>query len=281
MNEIISTSIDLAISELKSNKLSCSYIDFFHRYFKEKSLEKYFMHLGAFPTLELPIVANEELGGVMSKHDLIQLGKHSVFGYLSIRIMDDVMDAGGNCAAIEYLPLCHDLYYRFSSHYQSSAHFNELHERTIFETMKERQLGDISLDNFINSSSKKVALARLPLNIVLERGSRSGEFDRFFDLLSCAHQMQNDFFDWERDFRDHQSTHFISYLKAVGGVNYMNVIRHGLSYYKKTMSCWFKEMEMITSGTKFYALYKKKYDYYLAQIKKLEKGRQLLSSLIP
>ena len=150
------------------------------------------------------------------------------------------MDAGGNCAAIEYLPLCHDLYYRFSSYYQSTTHFNELHERTIFETMKERQIGDISLDNFINSSSKKVALAKLPLNIVLERGSRSGEFDRFFDLLSCAHQMQNDFFDWERDFRDHQSTHFISYLKAVGGVNYMNVIRHGLSYYKKTMSVGLK-----------------------------------------
>ena len=79
MNKIISTSIDLALRELKSNKLSCSYIDFFNRYFKEKSLEKYFMHLGAFPTLELPILANEELGGVMSKHDLIQLGKHSVF----------------------------------------------------------------------------------------------------------------------------------------------------------------------------------------------------------
>ena len=89
------------------------------------------MHLGAFPTLELPIRSKGGWCYVQTRS--YSIGETLGFGYLSIRILDDVMDAGGNCAAIEYLPLCHDLYYRFSNYYQSSEHFNELHKRTIFE----------------------------------------------------------------------------------------------------------------------------------------------------
>jgi len=265
LNLVLGPIIEEAKVELLSSGLSFVYQDFFVNFLRDQTLSQYFLHKESFPTFYLLALGN--------KNQLNSgLVKGIIYGYLSIRIQDEVMDSE-NKTFKRFLPLCHDLYHRFTKAFRDVPEFSRMHEEMISATIIDNGLASISLDTFEEITSKKLVLAKLAL---LASTSLTDDLNRMFDLLCFTHQMQNDFYDWQRDELEGLETHFLTFLKEKGALDKRTFFIHGISYYQKLMDDWFEELRSLTKETPFFPLIDFKENAYREKAKTLfESGLQL------
>jgi hypothetical protein len=148
------------------------------------------------------------------------LAYSTVCAYYFVRLIDDVVD-GDPAARPLLLPLLGFFHAEFQSiyarYFRPESTFWERFQCTWFKmaeaTVEQTRLPDLSSDDFIRLSAAKSGGVKIPLAAVCEFYRRpdliQSWFD-FFDAFAAWSQMQDDVFDWSRDYAQGSTTYFLS-----------------------------------------------------------------------
>jgi len=182
--------------------------------------EEYFLHHRAFPMLSLPWWLEESILGRAEPSLQAELAYSSISGYYFVRLVDDTMD-GERPVAPELLPALivlhaefqHTCARLFASDHSFWADFFRFSYEAAETASIDASLTEVTRDDFVRVSSRKVAGAKLPLAAVCHRYGRPELLDQWtglVDVLGRWHQMLNDIQGWRRDAERGASTYFLS-----------------------------------------------------------------------
>jgi hypothetical protein len=182
--------------------------------------EDAFKNPQAYPLLLLPWFAEKSL---QSESDLAfqsDLVYSSINGYCYIRLIDNLMDGHGEIE-LHNLPTLSFFHTQFHSPYQryfSYDHpfwelFQSVWMHSADVTMRDVQLPEIDRTLFEEISAQKTCAVKIPIAAVLYHNNCPEKIDnwmRLVDLFGGWHQMQDDIFDWLKDYRNDTQTYLLS-----------------------------------------------------------------------
>ena len=184
------------------------------------TLQAYFTHPRAFPTLLLPRWLGEAIGRRVDDALHVDLLYSTLQGYLAIRLVDDVMDGDGD-GDRRLLPACAVFHAEFQSIYERRfpaghafwVEFERSWSGTADAAIADAALTEIDLDAFRAVTARKTSAALIPLAAAghaLGVGGVPAEWRSMVTRLAEWHQMRNDYFDWRRDLRSGAVTFVLS-----------------------------------------------------------------------
>ena len=180
----------------------------------------YFTHPKAFPMLLLPWWLEESIAGA---HDLAFHGDvvySTLNGYYFVRMIDDLMDREREPGS-EVLPALIAFHTEFQRAYHRWFPANHpFWESFVAASLaaaetasKDAGLTEIDRAQFVATSARKTAGARIPIAAVCHRSQRPdllGPWFALVDLLGRWHQLLNDIEGWSRDLDHERQTWFLS-----------------------------------------------------------------------
>jgi hypothetical protein len=169
----------------------------------------YFLHLRAFPFVQIPWWFEASLGGDVDPALHEALAGSSIAGYYFIRILDGLMD-GHATDEISFLPALGVLHERFQAPYVAlfaAAHpfwrrFREVWAGCLDVTARDAAEGAPTLDDFLAVTARKVDAASLPLAAVALRLGREDALAPWlhvFTRLGRWHLLEEDLLDIAED----------------------------------------------------------------------------------
>ncbi|MGB0695027.1 MAG: class 1 isoprenoid biosynthesis enzyme [Rhodospirillaceae bacterium] len=206
----------------------------------------YFTHIKGFPLLRLPWWMYQAALAAGSRPDeafLDDLLQSTICGYYVIRMIDNVMDghAEGEQGLLPALGLFHSRFQAAYGRWFAPDHpfwrdFHGAWDRSCQVTIQDGQLTDVTWADFVATSGQKTIAARIPLAAIAHRYGQQDRFHLWADWASdfgLWHQLQNDFFDWNKDLRIGTATYVLSEARRQAGPNgdvadWM--IHHGLAW---------------------------------------------------
>ena len=222
-------------------------------------LEDYLAHPQGMPLLALPWWLEMSFREVDTEFqcDLMISGAH---GYFFIRMLDDLMD--GHAVDRACLPALHLFSLRFQSAYfryfPSGDPFWDYFERSLASTAEavsgDSRLGEVSAENFLGISARKLAAALIPIAAVCCRYGRLEllpAWEHFLTLFSRWHQMRDDILDWSEDYAAGHATWILSEAqrrRASSETVPVWMGRTGLSWAAKVMGDWMEQIKDAAAG---------------------------------
>jgi hypothetical protein len=168
-----------------------------------------FTTLDSYPLVHLPIWAAPGLTPAI----LALLVRSTISGYLYVRLIDNVYDADtGGAEELRVLPAASFLHTEFQLPYQQLYPFDHpfwdtftsAWTRAAEATLADRLSENPDVDRFELAAARKTTSAIIPVAAALYAGGdpcRMPAWVRFVDAFGCWHQLENDFFGWQKDQR--------------------------------------------------------------------------------
>lgn len=182
-------------------------------------------------------------------------------GYYFVRMIDDLMDRDRPppAAALPALIVLHTEFQRAYHRYFPHAHpfWDDLSAASLesAETAsKDAGLSVIGPEQFIDTSARKIAGAKIPIAAVCHRYERPDLLSRWHtlvDLLGRWHQMGNDILGWSRDLEAGRRTYFLSEGAARAGEwRHVSewVLVDGLAWGRSKLDGWMQELQGEAAG---------------------------------
>lgn len=223
--------------------------------------EEAFKNPQAYPLLLMPWFAEKSL---LPEPDLTfqsDLVYSTINGYCCIRMMDNLMDGHGE-GDLTNLPTLNFFHTQFHSPYQRYFAYDHpfwecfqtvwLHSADV--TMRDAQLPEIDRAAFEEVTAQKTCGAKIPITAVFYHNRRPEKIDdwmRLVDLFGCWHQMQDDIFDWLKDYRGDTQTYLLSEYERRKRPNELPpewIIREGLEWGLTLLNGWMDEMLILAKG---------------------------------
>jgi hypothetical protein len=216
----------------------------------------YFTHPKAFPMLLLPWWLEESIAG---SHDAAFEGDvvySTVNGYYFVRMIDDLMDREREPGS-ELLPALiffHTEFQRAYHRWFPAGHpfweaFVDASLAAAETASKDAGLVEITREQFLATSARKTAGARIPIAAVCHRYERQDLLAPWFaavDLLGRWHQMLNDIEGWNRDLDHGRQTYFLSEGARRKGPEVSIsewVVADGLTWGFRELDVWMGELQ--------------------------------------
>jgi hypothetical protein len=182
--------------------------------------DRYFTHPRAFPMLLLPWWLEGTIRGSPSRSFQADVVYSTMCGYYFIRLIDDLMDGEGppDRAVLPALIVLHTEFEQaYHPHFPSDHPFWGALTAASYDAAetaaRDAALEHIERDDFLRTSARKVAGARVPLAAVCHRSGRLDLYEPwsdFVDLFGRWHQMLNDLLGWSADLGRGRTTYFLS-----------------------------------------------------------------------
>jgi len=188
----------------------------------------YFRHRAAFPFMLFPWWLEGSLRGGAGRDPQLARAMvySSVCGYYAIRMVDDVCDEQAS-DALRLLPALAFFQSEFQRAYGSLFpaghafwdayrwHLGQSAQASVTDSAG----GAVDWERFVHSAANKTCAGLIPLHAVAQRyGLRAppGPWLALFRCMGQWHQLQNDLFDWQRDWQRGGATYFLSLLDTQG-----------------------------------------------------------------
>ncbi len=255
----------------------------------------YFTHPAAFPALLLPWWVEQAAGARPDLALQADLVYSTINGYYYIRLIDNLVD-GNATVELGLLPALGLFHSRFQAAYQ--AHFAAAHpfwpffHRTWLHsaavTLADAHLVDIDEAHFKQISAQKTCAAKIPLAAACYRHNRPGLIEPWagwVDLFGCWHQLLNDLFDWQRDYRRQTPTYFLAEAerqRRPGEPVAAWVVRSGFGWASEKLQTWMAQLKQQAAllGSRELAAYLDKREaMFLAQQEQVRAGLRSLAHL--
>lgn len=258
LETIVAQAIERLLGGLRSEtpEMAQPLSDWMHALAGGHAPQAYFAHPLAFPTLQLPWWVAQSLGHASEPALQADLVYSSINGYYFIRMIDNVMDGEATVEA-KLLPALAWFHTEFQSVYQArftpTHPFWALYRRVWLGTAEaavhDARLGQITLAMFEQASARKVGAALIPVAAVCHHHGRPdliAPWSEMVHRLGKWHQMLNDSFDWHKDSRHGNMTHFLSEAERLRQPNESAVewiVRRGFGTACTTLRRWMGEAQ--------------------------------------
>jgi len=229
--------------------------------YKTEEPKEAFMNPQAYPIILLPWFAEKSLPSepnLVFQSDLVY---SSINGYCYIRLMDNLMDRHGE-GELHNLPTLSFFHTQFHSPYQRYFAYDHpfwelfqsvwMHSADV--TMRDVQLPEIDRTLFDEISAQKTCAVKIPIAAVLHHDHCPEKIDdwmRFVELFGCWHQMQDDIFDWLKDYRGDTKTYLLSEYECKKHPNELLpewIKREGLEWGIGRLDGWMDEMQALAKS---------------------------------
>lgn len=258
--------IDAALARIQTEmKLAAPYlaqqVSGWMRDLGKGSPQDYFKHPLGFPMLRFPWWLEKTLHASPDTTFQADLIYSTINGYYYIRLIDNLMD-GHATVELKLLPALAFFHTQFQAAYQ--RHFDHRHpfwecyERVWFQsaeaTIKDANLEDLDLDQFLQVAAKKTCAATIPVTAVCHKYEHEdliAPWSQFLDLFGRWHQMWNDVFTWRRDIDNGSRTYFLSEAErrrqSTESVAEW-VFRRGFAWGVEVLLAWMAELRSMARG---------------------------------
>jgi hypothetical protein len=214
----------------------------------------YFTHPNAFPMLLLPWWLEEVIGHSPDRAFQGDVVYSTLNGYYFVRMIDDLMDREPHPGSqvLPALIFFHTEFQRAYPRWFPADHpfwdsFTEASLSAAETASKDAGLTEIDRVQFLATSARKIAGARIPIAAVCHRYGRPdllGPWLAVVDLLGRWHQMLNDIQGWNRDLDHGRHTYFLSEGTRRKGQASISewVVADGLAWGFGELDAWMREL---------------------------------------
>jgi hypothetical protein len=221
--------------------------------------DRYFTDPRAFPMLLLPWWLEGSIHDSPSPAFQADVVYSTICGYYFIRLIDDLMDGEGppDRRVLPALIVLHTEFEQaYHPHFPSGHPFWEALAEASYDAAevaaRDAGLERIERDDFLRTSARKVAGAKVPLAAVCHRSGRPDLYEPwsgFVELFGRWHQMLNDLLGWSADLKRGRSTYILSEAERRSpGSPAEWVIGEGLAWGMEQLDGWMEELLAAAAG---------------------------------
>jgi hypothetical protein len=243
------------VSGIGKSKLADETLKWISQRCDPQRLEAYFAHPQGMPLLIMPWWLETSIRGEADAEFQAGLMTSSGYGYLFIRMLDDLMD--GHAIDRACLPALHLFSYRFQSiyfrYFSWGDPFWEHFERSLAATAEAESadfgLHEVSEEDFLSITARKSSAALVPIAAVCCRYGRLDLlplWEHLLTLFARWHQMRDDILDWSEDHESGHATWILTEARRRRSADETVPVwmgRTGLKWAAAVMEGWMGEIK--------------------------------------